>query len=185
MMKKFCAVMTAVSMMICAPAAALAYDVKYTSDGRLVNADVLYYDHAFVTIDSSLFENLIRHDDGYDHEYACYGSGAHSMTLTLGRAYYTKGNDYNERIREYTQDQIRYINSIGGVMTGYTYEYDSFYPKLRISWNVGSEHHYACMKTGVNPFYLGYYDLKYTDNDNPSELINRFNDTIHIVFGPQ
>ena len=114
---------------------------------------------------------LSDHYDWGDVEefYSCYGSDNSDETLTLGfindSAYLGKSDI--QRLSYQVSKQINYINSIGGMMTGYSFESSgSIFERyaLNISWNVGIEHHYARFESEVSsPMFVGYYDLCYSD----------------------
>lgn len=103
--------------------------------------------------------------------YTVYGSDEYPDTLTLGMNFGFDGRDQIYKLKQQVNSQIKYIEALGGVMTGYTIR-DGYIASLDISWDIGNEHHYAGFECPIG--YTGavvYYDLKYTDSSLPKHDI--------------
>lgn len=169
----------------------------FSAAGRMSNklGDVVLSSHAatggVVLADASLFNKIISSSNMVKYnEYTCYGSDNSPETLTLGVARNDFTNpSYRQCLQICVNNQIAYIQSIGGIMTGYTFESDGGRlngEALNISWDVGETHHFARFELSeYNRIAVGYYDLMYTSNSTVQNDIPYMNNSFIVRYGDQ
>lgn len=147
---------------------------------------------AVVQADRSVFSKLLSKSEGIPYnEYVCYGSDNSPETLTLGIV----DNDYRQlsssrqMLQNCVNRQVAYIESIGGVMTGYAVvtdnnaNYSIYNEALNISWDVGQMHHYARFElVKYNATGIGYYDLMYTSDSFVQNDISAMNESFYVLY---
>ena len=169
----------------------------FSAAGRMSNKleDVTLSSHAapggIIKADASLFNKIISSSNIIKYnEYTCYGSDYSPETLTLGVARNDFTNpSYRQCLQICVNNQIAYIQSIGGVMTGYSFESDgggTGGEALNISWDVGASHHFARFELAMyNRIAVGYYDLMYTSSSTVQNDIPYMNNSFVVRYEDQ
>lgn len=186
--------------MVLLPVSANDYDPKnrysiYTMKGEIYTKyngsklSMIACPGSLVYASARTFDRLLHTNVGtsYLDVYSCFGNDSENESLTLG---FNVNEDYwNVRddiitLKAKVVSHINYINSIGGVMTGYEFGYESmnkYDPYVNISWNVGDEHHYARFENAIgHRTPIGYYDLMYKDGSLVQEDIPYMNETFSV-----
>lgn len=166
----------------------------YTSKGVVYNAS-LYSLHELsnIKISKEAFPNIIV--QGESPLYTVYGNSINSDTLTIGQTDTPLPWNYSldwedscrEQLKAALHNHINYIESVGGVMTGYAEQNPSrsdigfniigFSYSYVISWDMGDKHHYAKFYLS-NGSYIGYYDLEFSDGSDSEKYIPQLNESL-------
>ncbi len=207
MLKKVCVFFLIFTITVCANSAIYAnYDPEpgfriYTADGGIytdsddVRLSAAGGSGAKVYARYNQFNKVLKSenvlwDDSIGEFYSCYGNDSSNETLTLG---FISGIDTDmsdiQKLKYQVSKQINYIISVGGVMTGYSFESAGSLPDryaLNISWDIGEEHHYARFESEpYSPACMGYYDLCYSESGIVQYDIPYMNEHFGVAYDVQ
>lgn len=159
----------------------------YTSKGIYYKKTYdLCYNFTSVKIPIEAFPKQIAQSGDYGsftgQAYTVYKNPHINDTLTIGEIY-----DFTYSLSNVVHNHIKYIQSIGGVMTGYAEQNNGYLGPWNegyvISWDIGDKHHYAKFCGSNNPCGFGYYDLEFSNRSESEEYILQLNNTLGLVFG--
>lgn len=193
----FAALVLAFELCVCVSAAD-RYNY-YNTAGDILAADAthpsaIFLPGAIVYADADIFTTLTAKRDDYlngFNGYSCFGGYGRAETLTLGVI--DKGGDRSldsDFLENYVYSHIRYINSIGGNMTGYklitaydNYEKKYYTAAVNISWDADGMHHYARFEPDTRfRAVIGYYDLAFPTFSSVWKDIPYMNEHFSVAF---
>ncbi len=167
---------------------------RYTSIGmKYMTSLHSVHNLSNVALPTEAFPNIISKGADYSSTYAeyascytVYGNSINNDTLTIGQT--DRILNWSalpfEELKAVLHNHIKYIESIGGVMTGYAkHNADRWSGEFEhgyvISWDVGDRHHYA--KFCISNSYIGYYDLEFSDGSDSEKYIPQLNDSLFLI----